>query len=274
VWPVVAGVWSAFVVNMRSSYLPICVAFALIYVCATMLASDAGAAPMRERIRPLVVATLLFVAGYGAFQHFYIDRLRIEGSDSLSSHTLFHPLVLSIGLPANAFSEREGIEWDDTVGLKLARRVDPSVTYLTKEYEQALRTYYVGLWKKYPREMAGVYWEKATIAGTEMMDLEDVPNVPVKFARRILKIAPNGVWLLSLLVGFAVVPAWLFLRRRRGPLLVLLTMMGVSGSLLMLESMLVVPRYYLTYHAPLLLMYCALVFVLIQAALNAIPRVG
>ena len=60
----------------------------------------------------------------------------------------------------NDLSMREGIEWNDPVGLALARRVDPDVTYLGPGYERALFTYYRQLWQREPRAMARVYWEK------------------------------------------------------------------------------------------------------------------
>jgi hypothetical protein len=273
VWPAVAGIWSAFVVNMRTSYLPICVACALIYVCAVLVEPRDAFTRARHRLRHVAVAGLLFLAGYASFQYVLIAKSRPEGTNNLSYHTLFHPLVLSIGLPVNEFSQREGIEWDDGVGLTLAHRVNPSAIYLTKDYEEALRTYYFSLWKRYPAEMSRVYLEKAELAGTEMMELRDVPNPAVSFARRLLSAAPNGLWLLSLLVGFTVVPGWMLFHRRNRPLLLPMTLMGTAGTMLMIESMLIVPRYYLTYHSPLLLLYCALVFVLIQFAFNALVRV-
>lgn len=262
IWPAIAGVWSAFMVNMRTSYLPLCAALAFIYLCASMFGPTDGGRPP-HRLRHVSVAVLLLVLGYSSFQYSFIVKSRSSGSESLSYHTFFHPLVLSIGLPTNSFSEREGIEWDDGVGLTLAHRVNPSAGYLTKEYEQALGTYYFRLWRRYPREMTQVYLNKAKLAAMEMMDLTDVPDAAVMFARRVLRLAPNGLWLLLLLVGFGAAATWQYFRRPT-PVLMLMVLIGVSGTLLMLESMLIVPRYFLTYHAPLLLLYCSVIFVLIQ----------
>lgn len=271
-WPVIAGVWSAFAVNMRTSYLPLCLASAIVYAGAVLLEAGGDAATRLQRMRQVAVAVLLFGAGYGAFQYSFIVRSRSAGSDSLSYHTFFHPLVLSIGLPTNEFSRREGIDWDDNVGLTLAHRVDPSAIYLTKEYEQALGRYYFGLWKRYPAEMFRVYLDKARLAGTEMMSLTDVPDRAVRFARWLLRAAPSGLWLLSLPLGFAAVATWRYVMNRT-PAMLLLALMGMAATLLMIESMLIVPRYFLTYHAPLLLLYCSITFVVIQLVVKQLISV-
>jgi hypothetical protein len=271
-WPAIAGLWSAFVVNMRTSYLPLCIGVALLYACALMVEPSDAVLRRVQRLRHVATAVVFFAIGYAVFQYSFIPQNRAVGSDNLSHHMFFHPLVLSIGLPENAFSHREGIEWDDAVGLTLAHKVNPSAIYLTKEYEQALETYYFDLWKRYPAEMRSVYLEKAKLAATEMMELTDVPDPGVNFARRLLRRLPNGLWLLSLLVGFTIVSVWQYLRKR-APILLLTTLMGTAATMLMLESMLIVPRYFVTYHAPLLWLYCTVTFIVFQLAFTAIARV-
>jgi hypothetical protein len=271
-WPLVAGLWTAFVVNMRTSYLPLCVGGALLYACALMLESNGTGLRTVQRLRPVAMTAVSFVIGYTVFQYSFIPQNRVVASDNLSYHVFFHPLVLSIGLPENAFSRREGIEWDDSVGLTLAHRVNPSAIYLTKEYEQAMAEYYVSLWKRYPAEMRQVYLEKAKLAATEMMELADVPDPAVNFARRVLRRLPNGLWLLSLLVGFTIVAAWQYVRWK-APIVMLAILIGATATMLMLESMLIVPRYFISYHAPLLWLYCTVTFILIQLVAAAIARV-
>jgi hypothetical protein len=271
VWPAVIGVWSAFVVNMRTSYLPLCAGLALLYVAAVALGpSHVGRQGVRQ-LQRMAVAVALFAGGYALFEYGFIPRG--EGGETLARHTVFHPLVLSVGLPTNAFSESQGIEWDDAVGLTLAHRVDPSARYLSREYDRALATYYVDLWKRYPREMSGVYLHKAALAGTEMVAGTDVPQWSVKLGRAILSVLRNGVLLLSLPLVMSVVGMRLYLRRG-APGLLLVTTLGAAAAMLMLESMLIVPRYFLKYHSALLWMYCAVAFVLVQAAVNLWRRPG
>jgi hypothetical protein len=72
-------------------------------------------------------------------------------------HTFAHPLVLGLGVPDNDFSKREGIAWNDELGIVLARKAMPDTTYLGATYERALLQYYWGLWRQHPGEMARVY---------------------------------------------------------------------------------------------------------------------
>ena len=267
-WPAVAGAWSAFVVNMRTSYLPICAGLAMLYIVVLMLRSDDAGVRLSVRLRRVVPAVLVFLIGYATFQYVFIVRSRGAGRQ-FSYHTVFHPLVLSVGIPKSDLSEREGIEWNDAVGLMLAHRVDPSARYLSKEYERALAAYYVDLWKRYPGAMSRIYLAKARLAGTEMMNVEDVSAWPVAFSRGVLRRIPTGVRLLALLVSGTAIAAWLFVRRR-APMLLLVVSMGVTATMLMIESIVIVPRYYLSYHASLLLLFCSLTLLFVQSVFSGI----
>lgn len=269
-WPAIAGTWTAFVVNMRTSYLPLCAAAGLMYVCAILLRQNDSDSGIFQRCRRTAIAVLCFALGYSAFQYTFITQSRGAGTD-LSYHTVFHPLVLSVGIPTSAFSEREGIQWDDAVGLTLAHRVDPSAQYLSKEYERALATYYISLWKRYPSEMFHLYLEKAKLAGTEMIALDDVTDGALMAARRVLRLLPNGILLLTLLSAFAIVSAGQYLKRRM-PVAMLFALIGTVATLLTIESMLIVPRYFLKYHAPLLLLCCSVTFIVVQAGLSRMVR--
>jgi hypothetical protein len=84
--------------------------------------------------------------------------------------------------------------------------------------------------------------------------------------------APSGLWLLSLPLGFAAAATWRYLMDR-APATLLMALMGLAATLLMIESMLIVPRYFLTYHAPLLLLYCSITFMVIQIVVKQLIRV-
>jgi hypothetical protein len=84
-------------------------------------------------------------------------------------HPVAHALVLGLAVPENDLSRREGIAWEDSVGLTLARRIDPQVVYLREGYESALFRYYFRLWAEHPWEMLGIYVEKLRVAGRSMI---------------------------------------------------------------------------------------------------------
>src|SRR5207244_5638177 len=105
-----------------------------------------------------------------------------------------HPLVLSLAAPPNALAAREGIEWLDGAGLRLARRIDPTARYMERGYESALFRYYFGLWRRYPAEMLQIYASKWTVAGAGLMQ-------KARFARPWLDAALSP-W-RSLSSGFA-----------------------------------------------------------------------
>jgi hypothetical protein len=71
--------------------------------------------------------------------------------------------------PTTALARREGIKWRDSAGDALARRVDPSATYLGPSYERALFRYYWSLWLRAPAEMAALYVWKFDIAGYNLV---------------------------------------------------------------------------------------------------------
>ena len=80
---VTAGALAACVTNMRTSFFPI---------------------------------QAMFVAAYQSFQYGLITRRLPADGRHGASHTIGHPLVLSLGVPETDFSRREGLTWLDEVG--------------------------------------------------------------------------------------------------------------------------------------------------------------
>jgi len=266
----VGGLVSAFGVNMRTSYLPIFVALFLVGMVAPEWRRT-GSLRLRAARGSLVASlalVIVFVAAYGAFHYTFIVRTRPSGVASLSYHNVWHPMVLSLGAPPNALSEREGIVWNDGTGLVLARRVDPSVQYLAPGYEEALSAYYFGLWRKHPQEMRQIYIEKLKLAGRHMIDIAVFEDRWLKFVLATLREAQNGVWLLITLTVTGVVCLGAYLRYECAAALQA-AQLACVGALLIVESAIIMPFYVLTYHQSLLFACAATVCLLAQVAISS-----
>lgn len=238
----VMGFVTAFGANMRSSYLPI---FAVMFVVFLLAARTTR---MRPKALTLVAACLLFVIGYVGFTRIFISPLVPKGSHkNFSYHAIFHPLVLGLAIPQNSLSRREGIVWNDMVGLVLAHRMIPDAEYLHPEYEKALFLYYVKLWLLYPSEMRDVYIQKFRLAGTGMALLR---HEPMSQAVRPF-IPESGLRLLAADFGLICAVAGFLLWRPR-PLLFLLLEAAVVALLLQTESGLIMSSFYLFYDGYLL----------------------
>jgi hypothetical protein len=150
---VACGVVTAFVYNLRSSYLAVIVAqLALPLVVHALWFGSSG-------LKRYAAVLAGIAVGFAAFQ-FALVRPLPSLDFNYSHHTVWHPLVLGLALPPNDFASAHGIQWNDTVGLALAREVDPSVQYLGSGYERALREYYFRLWRRYPGELIALYHTK------------------------------------------------------------------------------------------------------------------
>jgi hypothetical protein len=196
---VATGIALAFAYALRTSY-------GLVAACqliGTMLAAAIWQRPAVQRF-----ARLLAAVGVGAvlFHAGAICTLgpNVRGVND-TAHGLWHPIVLGLSFPhASDLSKREGIGWDDSIGLDLAKRVDPSVTYLGPIYEQTLRAYYFGLWKKYPREMLAIYSSKAREFGRMiLLDLHAALGWPTLDQLPKYAILNIQAW-LSVIAVFAV----------------------------------------------------------------------
>ncbi len=158
----VLGVWVAFAGNLRTSLYPPAVGVSVLFVAGA--ASDLARRGMaRRRVAATIAATLTAVlAGALAFDVSYIAPQR--ASEGYSYHVAFHPIVIGLAVPPNALAARENLEWLDGSALAAARKVDPNVPYLGPGYDRALSRYYFRLWRRYPLEMAGIYWQKLGLA--------------------------------------------------------------------------------------------------------------
>lgn len=198
----------------------------LLLMSATMFALFLlGAYFVRQRSRRslalAIVPIVVFAIGYAAYVQVFVEPLRTKGNPAISDyayHTFAHPLVLGLAVPGNAFTEREGLRWDDMAGLALARRVDPGVALLGPGYESALLTYYGRLWRRHPREMALVYLGKLRWTGSgvfqsvaDVASRFGIPRAPAEWLDR----ATNGIALLAFALLTLVAAAGRYVRASR-----------------------------------------------------------
>jgi hypothetical protein len=246
----VGGVLSAAATNMRTSHAPVYLGLFFLFVGAWLRGSTALRSRLAIRAGLLSVA---FIVGYAAFQYVAIARrLPAEVKANYSYHAIAHPLVLALALPPNPLSRTEGIIWDDAAALKLARREDPAATYLGPTYETALFRYYVGLWRRQPRAMLGVYGRKFKIAGKDMVDRmttgESRAPAPIAIVLWPLTWAPNGLWLDALCFAI-LVTAWRRYWRTGSLLAIAVGFMTSAALLLLLESGITYSYFTISYHA-------------------------
>jgi hypothetical protein len=266
------GVLSAFATNVRTSVAPLCAGLWVLYIvfnCAR-LRRDTRATPRRLLLAACVAITALW-AGFAAFSAAYISPISSLSTNYNSPrHPIAHPLVLSLAFPRNALATSQGIEWNDELGLKLAQRVDPEVTYLGPRYEPALFRFYFDLWRQYPREMLGIYAAKFEVAGRALVQqLASIPNVPEFWAAVLfpLRRVTTGVAVLLLFAGTVGVAAWAAIRRR-ATIAVPIAMVGMLGLLTQLESALIVPSFVLQYHNVQLFALGAVCLIVYQLSLE------
>jgi SAM-dependent methyltransferase len=245
---VAAGVITAYASNMRTSYLPISLGFFGAWLAGALSDEES----LQRRVRGAVAAVLLFAAGYATFHYSFVPR--VASPIGSAHHPIAHPLVLSLAIPSNPLAEREGIEWEDAVGERLARRVNPSVSYLAPGYEAALFDYYIQLWRRYPREMFVIYARKWQIAGTRVVAeaAKGEWNWLTAAVLSVLAIVPSGVWFLTIFLTAACVSFATYLRFR-APLLLGGCLLAIAGTFLLAETAIIMPSYALMYHQSLLL---------------------
>jgi len=261
---VITGAWSAFGTNMRSSHLPVYVALSI----ALFLIAEQDTKVVRPtRLRRLAVAMVLYAVGFGAFQYLAITRYLPRDIEGFARHTIFHPLVLGLGVPESDLSRREGITWADISGLHIARRVDPQVGYLDRSYERALSTYYSRLWSEHPGEMVQVYLNKGRTAGKHIFSiLRARPGKKGAILATVLApldLLPNGLYLTALYILVVFAGFW---RAWRGQSAVgaLLAFMALAAFFLQVEATIIMSNYVINYQS-----YLAFFSVFLSLALPA-----
>ncbi len=258
------GIYGALFKNLRTSYYPVIIVSVLVYIIFTIfeLKGIRQFSRTYKRVFP-GLAIIAFYFGIAIFNTNLVQPIeKLDVDYNRSYHVIAHPLVLSLALPESELSQREGIKWNDGVGLSLANKIDPDVIYLETNYEKALFTYYFKLWIYHPNEMVNIYLQKLKLAGSQISDFITKSNG----INRLLLINPfplkflsNGVITISIfsiisLLGFFLQPYF------TPEFLFTLTGMFGAGVLLLLESAIIIPFFVLTYHS--YLVFCFLCFTL------------
>ena len=270
----IGGLFTGFSSNMRSSHLPLHLGlfalFAVAIVACTIRRGQSPAETRRRRALTLAAWTAtgaaLFFSAYSLFGAVFIKTLP-RRLYNYSYHSIAHPLLLAVAVPPNPLSRREGILWDDSVGLNLARRIKPDVDYIGPGYDDALFRYYAALWRRYPQEMWRIYRLKAEIAGTGAV--RPIVLTPKGVFERLLfpvSWITNGVLLLVLL-GAVFLASAAEVWRRQSPLALLIGLMAASGAAILVESAMIMPYFTLPYHSTLLFV---LIFVSLVAYWQAV----
>jgi hypothetical protein len=245
-----AGLLSAFVVNMRTSYLPIVGLFFALVLIDELRPRGRMLHWSRRSKRGLALAAC-FLAAYAAFQFGLISRhLPAEGRFN-ASHPFGHPLVLALAVPENALSRAMGIRWADEVGPVLAEKMDPGVPFLGPRYNAALLQYYAALWRTHTREMLEVYYLKFSVSGSDMLRVLRASPGPAGWAVSVLltplSLLPNGLWILGLYAAIAYGSLSCY-RRRERPAVFVLALLSLAACLVQVESGLIFSIFVKQYH--------------------------
>jgi hypothetical protein len=194
--------------------------------------------------------------GVFVFQAALIWPLEKDIQYNFSHHPIWHPIILGLGAVPNPLAEREGIKWEDSAIWAIAKRVDPSTTYLGPTYERTLRSYYFQLWKRYPWEMVGIY-------SRGIFELSRTINFPL--LGKLTKIViPNGFIWFGALLGIAL--AGYFLLPLSAPLAMFTILMAAALIGVSVEAAVVMPTFSWAYQGSLAVGFEALLAVLVVFA--------
>lgn len=269
---VVAGLCAAIAANFRSSYLPILVACFVLSILFGALERRKETATRTRLLLSAVVQLVVFAIGFGLFQFIFIRPIdRLPSSFNVSYHVIAHPIVLALALPPNQLARDEGIEWDDRVGLDLARRIDPGVTELNSRYEAALFTYYRQLWRERPWQMACLYWTKLGLAGSDIPKYS-LPPLNRPFFTMALwpySLVPHGAF-RAVILGLLVVNPLFLIGRWGATWSALVSMTAAVTLLLTLETALILTTFLITHEAAGMLYAIAAGLLFYQALLDGL----
>jgi hypothetical protein len=257
----VGGIIAAMTYDFRSTYLLVALSIALFYAMVA-LNSIRHSQPQVRWVTVIGAVALSFVAGFLLVQRVWLEpKLATRYAENYSYHSVAHPLVLGMALPSTDLSRREGIEWDDDVGIVLARRVDPAVEYLDSGYERALFSYYRRLWRSYPGEMLSLYRQKARIAGVDL--IEHFHDLKYASAILALPMAPYALVHdgLLLTIGFVIVGVIAIVSAIRlgSPAAFIVGVFAAIAGLLQLEATIIEPYFYITLYGVSLFCFAFLV---------------
>jgi hypothetical protein len=265
------GLLAGLAMNIRTSHAIVYVALVveLVAVLSVVRAREQG---RRAAIVSAAALSLACAAGAAAFDVAFVRPIRAAAARANNNyvfHTIAHPLVMGLAAPPSDFSRREGLEWNDSIGLQVARRIDPNATFLGPTYEGALYTYYFRLWREHPAEMRALYWRKLLAAGRGVF-LQASELAP-RVVRRVYLVFADRANGLELIVGSLGVALAAFWRASRAasPRAVGVLAIATVTVMILAEAAIIFPTFFLAYHAWLLLVVAAAPAIALQIALDA-----
>jgi hypothetical protein len=267
------GILTAFSASVRTILLPMGAAMFGVFLFAECRIRTAS--HIDRPLRSAVIATLAFGIGHTVYVRALIDPLRIENDlSAYTYHTVAHPLVLGLAVPESTFTQREGIQWNDMVGLALARRIAPDIDLLGPGYETSLFRYYRRLWREHPREMLMVYLGKLCATGRGVFlsvaavgSQFGIPSAPAAWLDRMT----NGM----MLVAFALVTFGFALHRhldRAGGGMLMIALISLAALAALGEAFLMHSLYLSAYYSELLFFVIVAPLFWLQAAADRVAR--
>jgi hypothetical protein len=187
-------------------------------IVATCVSYFSSAGRTRGSVLSYVVVVCAAVAAMmvpKAIIHARDAAFNIPPSNMMQQHGAWHNLYIGLGAVENPF----GISWDDAVAFEAARRIDPSVKFLSNDYYALLKHEYFEIVMHHPWEVAVVYlkklWAALRISRIGLTFIAAL--VPIVYLRSRLRrsvagwIAADAVVVVNLLfVGMFLAQAMLF----------------------------------------------------------------
>lgn len=251
------GSYAFFMINLRSSYTPIVALCIINFLIAAFLnlksKFNINIAVTRVILSAAIILALIFALNYKL-------QTKLENQVNLNYHVVFHPLVLGLAIPQNDFAKNQGIIWDDSIGTKLARTINPSVSYLDANYEKTMYLFYKKLWINNPGEMLYVYYLKIKLAGTQIIDNYKSHALHYYHKHRIfilalmflfpLSFVKSGITIFAYYLAIFYIYTLLYkFRKITKDLLFTIGNFLIFSGLLLLESTIIMPAFVPNYHS-------------------------
>jgi hypothetical protein len=275
VFAVAMGIVTAFSTIMRPIMLPSLALMFAVFVFATF--RRAWPQPRAVVLKIAAGMAGAYVAGFFLYTATLVSPPRGAANAAGSQyvyHTFAHPLVLGLGVPENDFSKREGIGWNDELGIVLARRAMPDTTYLGATYERALLRYYSSLWREHTSEMTRVYLLKLQSTADEVFLSAAgighqflIPQAPFRWLDRLT----SGPILFALVVVVFVVAMRRFVVGGDARML-LLAFVTIAASLSLVEGFLTYSLFVGNAFSPLLFFLFFVGLVAVQGGVESWSR--
>jgi hypothetical protein len=275
---ILIGSYAAFLCNFRTSHsiIVMYVLFVLLIFIYFFMKEI-----LDSKVKRFIFIVLSFSALYSGFQLYnytFIKPLheaaKNQSINNYTYHAVAHPLVLSLGISPSDLTAREGITWNDSIGASLAQKIDPSVSYLSKDYEKALFSYYAKLWIYFPREMFDIYKNKfysfTTLKIRPIVQNLKRTNLNGKILDILgwLQSGVNSSW--NILIIFLLSLSLLGIFYRKFSFVGLFFSFSILGScfLLLCESLIIMHSFVLTYHSLVNFLFSMIFLYYVQIAVN------